>query len=88
MVMVHEHGQMWPILDLLEQQLRAGTTDTAGSVCRDLLSLLAAHNMKEERILYPQVDELLPAADLADLTGRLVTVQVPDGWICQGVPTG
>ncbi len=87
MVMVHEHGQMWPILDLLEKQLSAGTTDTAGSVCRDLLGQLAAHNMKEERILYPQVEDLLPAACLADLTGLLASCQVPDGWICQGIPT-
>ena len=87
MVMVHEHGQMWPILDVLEQQLIAGTTDTAGSVCRNLLDQLATHNTKEERILYPQVEDLLPAATLTNLTTLLDSGQVPDDWICQGTRT-
>ena len=87
MVMVHEHGQIWPALDLLEQQLRAGSNDRARSVCQALLSQLAAHNMKEERILYAQVEDLLAETELAALTELLTTVHAPAGWACQGLPT-
>jgi iron-sulfur cluster repair protein YtfE (RIC family) len=88
MVMVHEHGQMWPILGRLEQVLITEPTETASLLCQDLLRRLAEHNMKEERILYPQADltvpNLPPAADLADV---LATTQAPAGWVSQGATT-
>jgi regulator of cell morphogenesis and NO signaling len=52
-------------------------------LCRGLLALLATHNMKEERILYPQVDELLAAGERDDLVDLIATAQIPPGWICQ-----
>ena len=87
MVMVHEHGQMWPILDLLEQQLDAGSTESAGPLCRDLLQQLAAHNMKEERILYPQADELLPEAERGELVELVDSATLPAEWVCAGAAT-
>lgn len=84
MVMVHEHGQMWPILDQLDDLLATGITDTAGLLCRDLLTQLASHNVKEEQILYPQADDLLPATDRDSLSALLTTADIPAGWVCQG----
>lgn len=63
--MVHEHRRMWPTMTLREQALEAGPTDTANEMCRTLLDQLAAHNVKEEPIDYPQADELLAGDDLA-----------------------
>lgn len=83
LVMVHEHGRMWPTLNLLEQAVQAGATDTANEMCRTLLDQLAAHNAKEERIVYPRADELLAEEEL---TTRLTTEQPPPGWVCQGAP--
>ena len=85
MVMIHEHGQMWPILDTIEELLATGINDTTALLCRDLLTQLAAHNMKEEQILYPQADDLLPADDRDDLTALLTSAEMPAGWVCHGV---
>lgn len=87
MVMVREHGQMWPLLDRLDQLLTAGQTDLADSVGRELLGRLAGHNLKEERILYPQADELMSAAELTKLTEQLATARVPRDWVSAGAAT-
>lgn len=81
MVMEHEHGQMWPVLDELESLLADGISDGAGLLCRGLLAQLASHNMKEERILYPQIDELLPAMG-TDLPDLLAGAEAPGNWVC------
>lgn len=88
MVMEHEHGQMWPLLDRLEQDVRAGNADAAGSLCRDLIGLLADHNRKEEQILYPQADALLSAPEIAALLARLSDDELPGGWVSRGTPRG
>ena len=86
MVMVHEHGQIWPLLDALQQQLSTGAVGEARTTAQALTTLLAAHNMKEEHILYPQADELLAAERADALVDWLVDGRMPEGWICQGVP--
>lgn len=87
MVMVREHGQMWPLLDRLDQLLTAGPTNLAGSVGRELPGRLAGHNRKEERILYPQADELMSAAERTELADQLATAQVPRDWVSAGAST-
>ena len=84
MVMVHEHGLMWPVLDDLEQAVTTGDVTAAAQLCRNLMEQLNSHNMKEEMILYPQADAL-PPGDLDELTGLLDTAQLPEGWVCGGV---
>lgn len=84
MVMVREHGLMWPLLDQLERLVSDGDSDTAVQLCRNLLEMLNSHNMKEERILYPQADAL-PQGDLDELTALLRTADLPSGWACGGV---
>lgn len=86
MVMVHEHGEMWTVLYQLEELLTADNIDTASLLCRGLLAQLATHNVKEERILYPQADDVLPAVERDGLIDLLATAEVPDGWVSRGVP--
>ena len=82
MVMVHEHGLMWPLLDDLE---RFDDPDTAPELCRNLLEQLNSHNMKEERIVYPHADQTLSGQDLDELAEFLDTAELPAGWVCSGV---
>lgn len=84
MVMVHEHGQMWPVLDELERLVTDGESEATAQLYRELLEQLGSHNMKEERIIYPSADGMLPPGDLDKLNGLLRTAEVPAGWVCGG----
>lgn len=85
MVMVREHGLMWPLLDQLQRLVSDGDFGTATQLCRDLLQQLNSHNTKEEMILYPQADEVLSPGDLDELTDLLSTAEIPADWVCGGV---
>ncbi|MGH3279609.1 MAG: hemerythrin domain-containing protein [Trebonia sp.] len=80
-VMLREHAQMWPLLDSLEQDIDAGS-DIAPARIRQLTSYLLHHNMKEEKVLYPRTDEVLPPAEADRLRTFLDSGQTPDGWVC------
>lgn len=84
MVMIQEHAEMWPLLDALDRDLAAGADDSA-RLCRELLSLLAVHNLKEENILYAGVDAELPEAQLGALSAELGAAMLPAGWTCTGL---
>jgi iron-sulfur cluster repair protein YtfE (RIC family) len=84
MVMLREHGQMWPILDRLDQGLVEEVgADVLGADCRELLALLQLHNPKEEQILYPELDRVVGEDTGADVHELLDAGQVPAGWTCQ-----
>lgn len=64
---------------MIEEHLTAGGAALDGGDARrfeevvaSLEQLLAAHNMKEERILYPKTDAALGPAERAELAARLV----------------
>ena len=83
-VMLREHAQMWETLDTLERDLAAGADDKAAfALCHQLTVQLQHHNMKEERILYPQADEVLTASASERLRTFLDAGELPEGWICQ-----
>lgn len=83
-VMLREHGQIWTTLDSLERALDAGTADGAElRLCRQLTVQLQHHNLKEERIVYPQADRALTASAAAQLRAFLDSGGLPDGWVCQ-----
>ncbi|KKW63722.1 hemerythrin domain-containing protein [Mycolicibacterium elephantis] len=88
MVMVHEHAQMWPLLDQIDECLADGDAAKAAQLCRELLTQLGSHNWKEERILYPQADDTLSAADRDEMSDLVATAQVPEGWVCHGAVKG
>ena len=55
-VMLREHAQIWQTLESLERDMANGVSSDARQTCHQLLVQLQHHNMKEERILYPEAD--------------------------------
>lgn len=84
LVMLREHGQMWATLDELEHELAVGAHDgPALALCHRLTVQLQHHNLKEERILYPEADAALTAPASAHLREFLDAGALPDGWTCR-----
>jgi iron-sulfur cluster repair protein YtfE (RIC family) len=80
-VMLRDHGQIWETLDAVEDELRAG--GSALALCHQLAVQLQHHNLKEEKVLYPQTDALLTASAAAELRTFLMSGELPTGWVCQ-----
>lgn len=81
LVMLREHGQLWDSLNQIERELG---TDGSGlaELCRQLLIQLQHHNLKEERIIYPQADGALAPAEAAECGIILRGGELPAGWVC------
>ena len=79
-VMLREHAEIWATLDLLEGRLGAAA-GVEPLLCKRLASQLLHHNLKEEKILYPQADALPPAA-AGRLRAFLGSGELPEGWVC------
>ena len=78
-VMLRDHAQIWGTLESLEGELDAG----AGlALCKRLAVQLLHHNLKEEKILYPRVNDLLAPAAADRLRVFLASGELPDGWLC------
>ena len=87
-VMVREHADMWRLLDDLQPRLQSGEGgSTVQDACQALVSLLQAHNPKEEQILYPQADAVLGAEAGGELKQFMRTGAMPDGWTAEGLRT-
>lgn len=80
-VMLREHAQLWATLDELERELREGGTGLR--LCHQLVVALQHHNLKEERVLYPQADIVLTQPAAGHLHAFIETGQLPAGWVCQ-----
>jgi regulator of cell morphogenesis and NO signaling len=78
-VMLREHAQIWAVLDALEHEPGGGISRT---LCRQLASQLLHHNLKEERVLYPQADAVLPPDAASRLRAFLASGELPEGWVC------
>jgi regulator of cell morphogenesis and NO signaling len=79
-VMLREHTQIWAALDALERELDDGG---AGLVlCRRLTVQLLHHNLKEEKVLYPRADDVLPPAAAGRLRSFSDSGELPEGWVC------
>lgn len=86
LVMLREHAQMWPVLDDLDQALRGDADQGAvRTSCRQLLVLLQHHNPKEERILYPQVDQVLGVEASVAVRDFLSGGEIPSDWVCHNL---
>jgi len=86
-VMLREHGQIWATTTALELALDTGATAPSMlKLCRELTVQLQHHNLKEERVLYPQIDQVLTASADAELRAFLDSGQLPDGWVCERAP--
>ena len=82
-VMLREHAQIWQTLDALEPDVASsdGTPDVS-LAGHQLLVQLQHHNMKEERILYPDAERVLPAEAASRLRAFLQAGTLPEGWVC------
>ena len=58
-VMRMEHDQMRDLLNRIEQATAAGNLSDAAKVFETLLILMQQHNLKEENMLYPMMDQAL-----------------------------
>lgn len=79
-VMLREHAQIWETLDAVEDELRTG--GGALALCHRLAVQLQHHNLKEEKVLYPQADAVLTALATEQLRTFLRSSELPEGWVC------
>lgn len=86
MVMHREHGAIWRHMDELSERLNDSATPAElDRVCNELLSLLDAHNLKEEPIIYPHMDASLDEQERARVRELLSGGELPAGWVCRDV---
>lgn len=58
-IMRQEHIQLRGLLDELDEFVRARDAHAVRGVCETLLIMMQQHNLKEENILYPMMDQAL-----------------------------
>ena len=78
-IMLREHAQLWETLDALEHEPDAST---GLALCKRLTAQLLHHNLKEEKVIYPRADDLLPAPAADRLRAFLGSADLPEGWVC------
>jgi regulator of cell morphogenesis and NO signaling len=82
LVMLREHGEIWRTLDAIGSLDLDGDGAPAREECTALLAQLAAHNAKEEPIIYPQGDAILSDEAKGELEQLLDSGRMPEGWTC------
>jgi len=72
-VMRTEHTEIKRLLALLKTHLGSAAPAAAEfeRLRAALVAVLSGHNMKEEQILYPMTDRMVPAARLRDLMSKI-----------------
>lgn len=86
-VMVREHGEVWRMMDALEELLRAPKMDVAElrSLGEQLLAALAEHNAKEEPIVYPHAAVDLSEDEAGVVADFIAEGSMPADWVCEAV---
>ncbi len=69
-VMRMEHRQIQSLLGLISAELQQGNPATDAAEA-ELRSVLAAHNLKEEHILYPAIDQTLSEPERGEVFERM-----------------
>jgi iron-sulfur cluster repair protein YtfE (RIC family) len=77
LVMLREHGEMWTTLGALDE---APDDEAALTLCRRLNVQLLHHNLKEEKILYPELERVVPEPER--LRDFLRSGEMPADWVC------
>jgi iron-sulfur cluster repair protein YtfE (RIC family) len=68
-VMRHEHAQMRDLIRQMDRALAQKNADAFGGAAETLLIMMQQHNMKEENILYPMIDQAM--GQDGDLSSRI-----------------
>ena len=58
-VMRHEHAQMRDLIGQMDAAMEQKNADGFGGAAETLLVMMQQHNMKEENILYPMIDQAI-----------------------------
>jgi hemerythrin-like domain-containing protein len=85
MVMLREHGEVWHLMDQLDELLAASEPDAQviNATSQQLLQGLAQHNAKEEPTIYPQTATDLSEEEAEILADFIAAGVTPQGWICE-----
>ena len=83
LVMLREHGEIWDLLDTIDEALVRADLTTVRATWPRLAHLLEQHNAKEERILYPAGDQTLSEETAHAVTTALASGSTPPGWTCE-----
>lgn len=59
MVMKMEHEQMRALIDDLRQAVNQEDTDQVLGIADTVMLMIQQHNMKEEQVLYPMIDQVV-----------------------------
>ena len=70
-VMRQEHQQMLSLLDELGGTIEQRNASGFRALAQTFTALMDGHSMKEERVLYPMCDRVLPDFDTGELSARL-----------------
>jgi regulator of cell morphogenesis and NO signaling len=70
-VMRHEHRTITDLLTRMSAALAKGQAAAFEASAVELVAVLGPHNVKEERVIYPFVDQHLPPGDRAALLARM-----------------
>jgi iron-sulfur cluster repair protein YtfE (RIC family) len=73
MIMRDEHAQMRSVLDTMKLAIEKQDRDSYLGYAETLLMLMRQHNLKEEQILYPMIDQAVAGED-AMLLARMEQV--------------
>ena len=82
-VMRAEHRQIGEILEAIHKKVEKQDVESDAEE-EQLLSLLGAHNTKEERILYPAVDQAVSDADRESVYRRMKELPEARYRVCCG----
>ncbi|MDH4082260.1 MAG: hemerythrin domain-containing protein [Nitrospira sp.] len=72
-MMRHEHSQIKQLLDAIHQKVEGQNLDTDQDE-QALLQLLGSHNRKEERALYPAIDNVISADERVKVFSDMNTI--------------
>jgi iron-sulfur cluster repair protein YtfE (RIC family) len=82
-VMQAEHRQIGEQLDAIHQKVTAQNPDTDREE-QTLLATLGSHNMKEERVLYPAIDQVTTADERATVYRNMKQIPEDRYRTCSG----
>jgi hemerythrin-like domain-containing protein len=82
-VMRNEHRQIGQLLEAIHQKVVDQNPDSDQEEAA-LLNLLGSHNMKEERVLYPSIDQVTSVEERETVFGSMNNIPEERYKVCCG----